>query len=123
MSTRFSLRPFRSLAESCKVDRAALVVLYEAIYRSSGIRNAGWNARADLRDWEGVSVNRKGRVMKLELPSKDLPGKLSVPLPTKLYFKLHLMQSMTIAQVVVVSLSYDCVGLRDEHPTDYCCTV
>lgn len=61
-------------------DRAALVSFYNATGGSSWYRQNNWNTHPDLKEGQGVAVNRCCRVVKLYLPNNNLQGKIG-PLP------------------------------------------
>ena len=64
------LLPVCVTADNSK-DTEALIALYDA-WAEPDLEN--WLTRDPLGDWEGVSVDHRGRVVRLQLPGKGLSG-------------------------------------------------
>jgi hypothetical protein len=61
-------------------DRLALEVLFQSTGGAGWARRGGWMTDADLGEWEGVTVDGEGRVIKLDLHTNGLAG----PLPSEI---------------------------------------
>jgi hypothetical protein len=61
-------------------DRLALEALYKSCGGAGWERKCGWMTDAGLGEWEGVTVDAEGRVIKLWLGANNLEG----PLPSEL---------------------------------------
>lgn len=61
-------------------DRDALNELYEATGGASWATNINWGTNAPLSEWHGITVNEKGRVVKLVLDSNCLEGTIEIML-------------------------------------------
>ena len=61
-------------------DRAALIALYEATGGPNWKKSENWLSDAPLSDWHGVTTDRNGRVMELNLWSNNLRGPFPVEL-------------------------------------------
>ena len=74
----FFRRAFRSSpseqASSSSMDRAGLVALFRSTDGANWKTNSNWNTDAGLATWEGVKLNRAGRVVGLSLPNNNLHG-------------------------------------------------
>ena len=57
-------------------DREILEVLYEITDGPTWLRSENWMTDAPLSEWHGVSADEQGRVVRLELPSDWLEGKI-----------------------------------------------
>jgi hypothetical protein len=57
-------------------DRLALEALFWSCGGAGWRRKDGWMTEAELGEWEGVTVDEEGRVVKLQLYRKDLTGAL-----------------------------------------------
>ena len=67
---------------SVQTDREALVALYDATsgrFWATG-RNENWLTDAPLGEWHGVSTDREGRVIALNLPGAGLIGEIPAEL-------------------------------------------
>jgi hypothetical protein len=74
-------RPLSSLARAplflllkLASDRLALEALFKSCGEADWELKEGWMADADLGDWQGVTVDAEGRVIKLELAGNGLAG-------------------------------------------------
>ena len=65
---------------NAETDRQALEALYDAVGGASWYERTNWKTSAPLEDWYGVSTDRTGRVIKLELPYNNVSG----PIPDAL---------------------------------------
>ena len=72
------------------VDRAALVAFYESTGGPNWTDNTGWLSGAPVKDWEGVTTDENGRVMRIVLPVHNLSGTL--PLDFGLLTELNTLQ-------------------------------
>ena len=72
------------------VDRAALVAFYESTGGPNWTDNTGWLSGAPVKDWEGVTTDENGRVIRILLPVHNLSGTL--PLDIGLLTKLNALQ-------------------------------
>jgi hypothetical protein len=61
-------------------DRPALEALFRSCGGAGWVKKGSWMTAADLGEWEGVTVDAEGRVIRLELRSNNLAG----PLPSEL---------------------------------------
>lgn len=61
---------------SASTDRQALMDLYDATGGDSWSNNRGWGKGKASNGWFGVQVNRKGRVVRLDLQANNLAGSL-----------------------------------------------
>ena len=61
---------------SVKTDREALVALYNATDGENWPRNEKWLSDAPLGEWEGVSTNDDGRVIRMNLSGNELSGEI-----------------------------------------------
>ena len=61
-------------------DRAALEALYAAADGANWENSTNWLTAAPLSEWFGVTIDRDGRITRLELPDNRLNGTL----PTEL---------------------------------------
>ena len=61
-------------------DRLALEAVFKRCGGAGWMKNGGWMTDAALGEWEGVTVDVEGRVIKLELSSNNLAG----PLPSEI---------------------------------------
>ena len=59
-------------------DRAALVALYNATNGDEWEHNAKWQTDAPLDEWHGVDTDAGGRVVRLDLHSNGLSGRIPV---------------------------------------------
>ena len=59
-----------------KVDRAALVELYNATAGSNWTNNRNWKSDEPLDTWYGVTTDEGGRVTRLDLPRNNLTGEI-----------------------------------------------
>ena len=59
-----------------RVDRAALVELYDATTGSNWSNNTNWKSDESLDTWYGVTTGGGGRVTLLELPGNNLTGEI-----------------------------------------------
>ncbi|CAN0466599.1 unnamed protein product [Ectocarpus sp. 12 AP-2014] len=57
-------------------DREVLVALYNATGGARWHRKENWNTDAALSQWQGVKVNRQGRVVEVSLPTNNLTGEI-----------------------------------------------
>jgi hypothetical protein len=57
-------------------DRLALESFFKSCGGAGWERKGGWMTDAELGDWEGVTVNVEGRVIKLEMMSNGLVGSI-----------------------------------------------
>ena len=55
-------------------DKALLEALYDSTGGDSWTNSTNWKTDRPLKDWEGVTVNRGGRVVKLKLNNNKLRG-------------------------------------------------
>jgi hypothetical protein len=53
-------------------DRLALEAVFKSCGGAGWKRKGGWVTDAALGEWEGVTVDAEGRVIKLRLPSNNL---------------------------------------------------
>ena len=58
------------------VDRAALVVLYEATDGENWANNTNWLSDRPLGEWHGVTTDASGRVTRLDLRENQLSGSI-----------------------------------------------
>ena len=58
------------------VDRAALAALYNATGGANWANNESWLSDASGNEWHGVTVNRDGRVTRLDLRNNRLTGEI-----------------------------------------------
>ena len=58
--------PFRA-SETARIEREALSALYRATKGNGWLNNRGWLSNSKLKDWNGVGVNARGRVVSLHL--------------------------------------------------------
>ena len=65
---------------SVAMDRAALVVLYNATDGPNWTDNTHWLSNEPLSEWRGVEVNDDGRVTELALDNNQLTGEIPVEL-------------------------------------------
>lgn len=56
-------------------DRDVLVVLFRSTSGGGWIRKDKWDTDDELSTWHGVSVNREGRVVKIQLNNHKLRGR------------------------------------------------
>lgn len=57
-------------------EREALIQLYKATDGKHWLRNNGWKSRQPLCEWEGITCNDQGEVVKIELAKNNLQGEL-----------------------------------------------
>jgi hypothetical protein len=57
-------------------DRVALEALFKSCGGADWTRKDGWMTEAELGEWEGVTVDAEGRVVKLDLVYNNLAGAL-----------------------------------------------
>ena len=57
-------------------QREALLMLYKTTNGKKWNRNDGWKSHRPLSEWEGVTCNDKGEVVKIELAENNLQGQL-----------------------------------------------
>jgi hypothetical protein len=62
-------------------DRLALEALFKSCGGAGWEAKGGWMTDAELGEWEGVTVDAEGRVIKLELHANNLAG----PLPSEIW--------------------------------------
>ena len=67
-------------AGSPATDRAALIALYNATDGANWTNNRNWLSNTPIREWEGVTVDDSGRVVKLFLSQNQLNGPIPVEL-------------------------------------------
>ncbi|CAN0405254.1 unnamed protein product, partial [Hapterophycus canaliculatus] len=60
------------LSTTAQTDREVLLVLYRSTDGLQWIERDGWNTRAHLSRWHGVTVNDQGRVVQLSLGANNL---------------------------------------------------
>ncbi|CAM9187129.1 unnamed protein product, partial [Ectocarpus sp. 8 AP-2014] len=72
----FFRRAFRSSPskQMSSMDRAALIALFRSTDGANWKTKGNWNTNAALATWEGVKLNRAGRVVGLSLPNNNLHG-------------------------------------------------
>lgn len=58
-------------------ERQALIAFYKATGGDSWREKKGWCTNAPLCEWYGVTTNKHGSVLKLELPTNRLNGELT----------------------------------------------
>ena len=61
-------------------DRDALEALYEAVDGEDWTENSNWLTNAPLNRWHGVTTNRSGRVIELDLSENELSGAIPAEL-------------------------------------------
>lgn len=61
---------------SAQTPREALKQLYKATNGKHWHRHEGWLSRKPLAEWEGITCNDKGEIVKIELAENNLQGKL-----------------------------------------------
>ena len=61
-------------------DKAVLIAFFDATGGQDWARNAGWKSEAPLGQWYGVTVDAKGRVVRLSLSTNGLVGEIPVEL-------------------------------------------
>jgi len=61
-------------------DRAVLETLYRALDGANWNRSTGWMTNTPLGDWYGVGVDGEGRVVRLQLTSNNLSGRIPAEL-------------------------------------------
>ena len=54
-------------SETARIEREALGALYRATKGNGWLNNRGWLSNSKLKDWNGVGVNARGRVVSLHL--------------------------------------------------------
>lgn len=57
-------------------EREALIAIYKATNGKNWYRNEGWKSHQPLSEWEGITCNTKGEVIKIELSKNNLQGEL-----------------------------------------------
>lgn len=75
-------------AESAKPDREALLAIFEATSGPEWKTQKGWDD-IDIRDWYGVTVDMKGRVMELKLPDNGLSGAYTLTQNAEAFWLFH----------------------------------
>ncbi len=66
----------QSFLISAQTPREALKQLYKATNGKHWHRHEGWLSRKPLSEWEGITCNDNGEVVKIELSKNNLQGKL-----------------------------------------------
>ena len=66
--------------DSVALDRAALVVLYNATDGPNWTDNTHWLSNEPLSEWRGVGINDDGRVTDLDLANNQLTGEIPAEL-------------------------------------------
>ena len=61
---------------SPETDRAALAALYHGTDGANWLRNSNWLSDAPMGEWDGVTTNDDGRVIKLDLGANELSGQI-----------------------------------------------
>lgn len=61
---------------SVALDRAALVALYEVTDGPNWFNSANWLTSSPIGEWHGVTTDRDGRVVGLDLPRNRLTGSI-----------------------------------------------
>ncbi len=61
---------------SAQTQREALKQLYKATSGKHWYRREGWMSRRPLDQWEGITCNDKGEIIKIDLSKNNLQGKL-----------------------------------------------
>ena len=69
-------------------DRDALEQLYEAAAGDAWTENRNWLTNAPLDRWHGVTTNRSGRVIELDLSENELSGTIPAALGNLTYLEL-----------------------------------
>jgi hypothetical protein len=73
-------------------DRLALEAVFKSCGGAGWKKKGGWMTDAALGEWEGVTVDEEGRVIKLALGSNNLAG----PLPSEIQ-QLSALQTLRLA--------------------------
>lgn len=68
-------------------DRGVLLELFRATNGPLWAKKQGWNTTASISTWFGVTVDKDGCVVKLELIDNDLQGGATVDCVMKLYME------------------------------------
>ena len=74
------LRASAPAATDETTDRDALEALYEAVDGEDWTENSNWLTNAPLNRWHGVTTNRSGRVIELDLSENELSGAIPAEL-------------------------------------------
>jgi hypothetical protein len=74
-------------------DKLALEALYKSCGGAGWNRKGGWVTDAGLGEWDGVTVDAEGRVIRLDLYSNNLAG----PLPSELQ-QLSALQKLDLSR-------------------------
>jgi len=63
-----------------EVEKQALEALYNSTNGADWVRKDGWNTDIPLSEWEGVTVDEEGRVVRLDLTGNQLSGPITAAL-------------------------------------------
>lgn len=75
------------IATAKDADRDALVALYEDTDGDNWTNNRNWLSNASLGSWHGVSTDRNGRVVELDLSENELNGTIPSELGSLAYLE------------------------------------